>query len=112
MTLQTLRVGIIVDGDEVPAWIAALLQSVEKSTAAHIVRVERAHSFAHPQEKGSRFYPRIDRSLFPIREDALQQVPLSTALDRVPQNNPGNPVDLVLHLSRTPPSEKGAPFGT
>ena len=95
-----------------PAWIAALLQSVEKSSAAHIVRVERAHSFAHPQEKGSRFYPRIDRSLFPIREDALQQVPLSTALDRIPQNNPGNPVDLVLHLSKTPPSEKGAPFGT
>ena len=52
---------------------------------------------------------RLYRAHFPIRENAHQQFLLSTALDRVPQNDPGN---LVLHFSKTPPSGKDDPLGT
>ena len=60
-------------------------------------------------EESNRLYPRIDRAHFPIRENAHQQFLLSTALDRVPQNDPGN---LFLHFSKTPPSGKNDPLVT
>ena len=110
MSTPVLNVGIIVDGVEVPAWIAELLKSIEKGPAARIVHVEYAESISRAEGQVKRLYQRIDRSLFPVGEDALQQVPLPTPLTLSPHANKS--VDVVLHLSRVSPTETDAPLGT
>ena len=93
-----------------PAWIAELLTSIEKGPAARIAHVEYAQSISRAEGQANLLYQRIDRTLFPVGEDALQQVPLPTPLNACPHAN--GSVDVVLHLSRVSPTETDAPLGT
>lgn len=114
---SVLRVGIVVDGSEAPAWIGALIARVKKSEYAALTQVFFAPS---PRRHPSLFqllYGAIDRLFFPLQDDALATASLADMLAGIPAQDICSKddwqsadkslaqLDLLLHLSSGPAPE-------
>lgn len=90
---RKIRVGILVDGEEVPAWIYDMLDRIEASDYASIVQVVRNATPGVPRKSGlSRIkhiwnrafftlYSRLDRKLSSIGDDPFSPRMISSMLD-------------------------------
>ena len=86
--MARLRVGLLLEGDRVPAWVARF---IEQAQATDVVRFELAVLLEPPAAQSDlahKLYPiflRMDRRLFKPVSDALVELPLETCLPGVPQ---------------------------
>ncbi len=107
-----MRIGVAVDGAAVPAWIAALLHSVETSGVARIERLAFHSPTAPSAPFSTALYQCVDRMFFPVADDALQRVELSSTLPHLTFLPAEGPIDVLLHLSSQPIPTDEAPLGT
>jgi hypothetical protein len=86
--MARLRVGLLLEGDRVPAWVARF---IEQAQASAVVRFELVVLLEPPTAQSDlahKLYPiflRMDRRLFKPVSDALVERPLETCLPGVPQ---------------------------
>ncbi len=109
---HSLRIGVAVDGNAVPAWIAALLHRVETSGVARIECLTVHPPTAHRVPLSTALYQHLDRTLFGVKDDAQQPIELASALPRLTSLPSQAPVDVWLHLSVQPLPPGDAPLGT
>lgn len=107
-----LRIGVAVDGTALPAWIVALLHSVETSGLARIERLTIHPPRARSMPFSTALYQRLDRALFALADDAHQRVELASALPHLLSLPAEGAVDLLLHLSGQPLPAGDPPLGT
>ena len=109
MPRDALRIGLVVDGTQVPAWIAALVLALNNSESAAIARVVYAAEDAAPLSLDAPLYEQLDRLLFARGEDPLRPVALPDLASLPTEGR----VDLQLHLSISPPQyDEDAELGT
>jgi len=102
---RSLRVGALIDGPHVPAWVAWILRSIEAHPDLTLALVVDAAA-ARPRRRSLfAVYESFDRRVFPVQPDALARVDASATLAGVPHAR-GDDVaairrhdlDVLLHL--------------
>ena len=79
--MSALRVGVIVDGAELPAWQARVVRDLQADPYASLVAIFRAPPLRNRAgSRGFQLYERFDRRLFALPRDAAAPVGVSELL--------------------------------
>ena len=107
---RSLRVGVLLDGPSVPAWVAWIVNAVDDHPDLDLALVVGTAPPSPDRRPLFRLYERIDRGLFNVEPDALATVDIGGALAGVPRAPESeiadHHLDVLLHLGG--PRPRGA----
>jgi hypothetical protein len=104
---RSLRVGVLLDGPDVPAWVAWIVRAVEDHPDLDLALVVDADGPSPNRRPLLGLYERLDRRVFNVEPDALACVDLAPVLAGVPRAAPSDvtehDLDVLLHLGGSRP---------
>jgi len=104
---RSLRVGVLLDGPCVPAWVAWIVRAVGEHPDLDLAVVVESATADVDRRPLFGLYERLDRRLFNVEPDALASVDVAGALAGIPRVAQGDitdhDLDVLLHLGGARP---------